>query len=148
MLTNLLIAAVVAVTPMSDNYYSDVSPETADYITESVISHEYYEYLDFNGDGELTIADAVGILQKYKYNCLCGNTMTFSEKEVFEIIWENFRNDEFVYYEIDCINGNPCIQYRVTAETITNCDVYIKFENRSVNVQVQINPFTESIRVI
>ena len=141
--TIFMAIALTARPAPAENYYSWVSPEIADVIQECVIDGEYREYLDFNGDGNLNIADVVGVLKRYQDNCTYGNTITLDSKVIDSIITENY-TEAAVYYEI---NGNPA-QYELTAREIMTAEIYIEFENGSDIVEVELNPYTEAITVI
>ena len=59
-----VVLALTASPQPTGNYCSDISLETAQEIQELVINGQYREYLDFKGDGELTIADVVGVSKR------------------------------------------------------------------------------------
>ena len=145
----IFLALALSSSPMpAENYYSWISPEIAEEITNDVISGNTDKlFLDFNGDGKLTIADAVGVKRRYEYNCTYGNNITLSAETVYSIAEENF-TDDVVYYEIDNINGNSCREYELTTECIITCDIYYEFADYSKNIKVEINPFTETTTVI
>ena len=103
-MTALLIAAAT--------YYAAISPEVSTEIKELAIKGEYREYLDYNGDGKLTIADAVGVERQYNYNVEHGNTVIFDREDVQEIIAENYA-DVPIQWEISSINDEPCRLYDV-----------------------------------
>lgn len=160
MLNTLFICcSLLAGTPQpAENYHSWISPEISDIIIDKVINEEYYEHLDFNGDGELTIADAVGVYKRYEDNITYGNEITLDEETIIDIAWENYTTDymereDFVensllYYEIDFINGEPCRQYELTAEEILTAHIYYEFtDDTTGSIDVVINPFMETIQV-
>ena len=65
----IFLALALTSSPIpAKNYYSWISPEIADEIQELVISGEYREYLDFKGDGKLSMADVVGVRKRYQNN--------------------------------------------------------------------------------
>ena len=141
----LALALTSSPTP-AENYYSWISPEIADEIQELVINGEYREYLDFNGDGKLNMADVVGVRKRYQDNITFGNEITLDSDTVESIVLENY-TEEFIYWEIDRINGVPCRQYEVTVNEITEAEIYMEFENHSDTIIVEINPFEETINV-
>ena len=96
MLVEIMTAAALVAAP---NYYAEISPETAMEIQELVLDGEYREYLDFNGDGELNIADVVGVSRKYQDNCRYGNEITLDREAVNDIVLENYA-DDLIYWEI------------------------------------------------
>lgn len=129
------------------NYYSWFSPEIADNVIQCVVNGEYHEHLDFNGDGQLTVADAVGILRRYSDNIEYGNELTVDTETVESIIEENY-NVDCIYWEIDFVNGQPCRKYELTVDEITTANIYLEFEDDTMdNVEIEINPFEEIVRV-
>lgn len=156
-----LIFTVLAATSSpqpAENYHSWISPQIADIVQQYIIDGKYYNHLDFNGDGELNIADVVGISKRYQDNVQYGNEITLDEETIIDIAWENYTTDymereDFVensllYYEIDFINGEPCRQYELTAEEILTAHIYYEFtDDTTGGIDVVINPFTETIQV-
>ena len=145
-----LIFTVLALTtsPMpKENYYASISPDIATEIQELVIDGEYREYLDFNGDGKLTIADVVGVSKRYQDNCKYGNEITLDRDVVDSIVSENY-SEACIYWEIDRVNGELTRQYELTADDIMTAEIYVEFESYSECVMVEVNPFTETITVI
>lgn len=129
------------------NYYSWFSPEIANNIVDCVINEEYHEHLDFNGDGVLSIADAVGVLHRYYDNIEYGNELTVDSDTIQSIIEENY-SVECVQWEIDFVNGEPCRKYELTVNEITTANIYLIFEDDTTdNVAIEINPFEEIVRV-
>lgn len=144
----IFLALALTSSPMpSGNYYASVSPDIADEITELVISGEYRGYLDFNGDGILSMADAVGVAKRYQDNCKYGNEITMDRETVEAIVMENY-TDEAIYWEIDKVNGQLCRQYKLTVDDITTAEIYLEFSGFSECVTVELNPYTETITVI
>ena len=144
MLVEIMTAAALVAAP---NYYAEISPETAMEIQELVINGEYREYLDFNGDGELNIADVVGVSRKYQDNCRYGNEITLDSEAVNDIVLENYA-DDLIYWEIYRVNGNLTRQYELTASEIMTAEIYVEFEEDGDSVIVEVNPFTEMITVL
>ena len=130
----------------SENYGSWISPEIADTIQECVINGEYREYLDFNGDKELNMADVVSVRKRYQDNIRYGNEITLEKETVYDIVLENY-TDELIYWEIDRINGQLCRQYELTVSEVTEAEIYVEFESYSDTIIVEINPFEETINV-
>ena len=129
------------------NYYSWFSPEIANNIIECVVNDEYHEHLDFNGDGVLSVADAVGVLHRYYDNIEYGNELTVDGDTVQSIIEENY-SVECVQWEIDFVNDEPCRKYELTVNEITTANIYLIFEDDTTdNVAIEINPFEEIVRV-
>lgn len=144
----IFLALALTSSPMpSENYYASVSPDIADEITELVISGEYREYLDFNGDGKLSMADIVGVAKRYQDNCRYGNELTMDSETVNAIVLENY-SESPIYWEIDRVNGQLCRQYELTVNDIATAEIYLEFEEFSDCVTVELNPYTETISVI
>ena len=149
MKTALIFTALALTTsPMpADNYHANISPEIAMEIQELVIDGEYREYLDFNGDGALNMADVVGVSKRYQDNITYGNEITLDRDVVDSIVSENYTS-ECIYWEIDRINNELTRQYELTADDIMTAEIYVEFESYSECVMVEVNPFTETITVI
>lgn len=129
------------------NYYSWISPEIADYIVNSVINGEYHEYLDFNGDGDLNIADAVGVLRRYYDNIEYGNKLTVDGETVESIILENY-NINCTYWEFNSINSVSCKEYSFTVNEIATANIYLEFADGTTdNISIEVNPFEEFVQV-
>ena len=128
----------------SENYYAEISPEVSAEIQQLVIAGEYREYLDFNGDGKLTIADSVGVERKYQYNVSNGNIVVFDREDAQEIIAENYA-DSPVEWEISSINDEPCTLYEVEISDITRLTILLDFVERGETLEIQVNPYTESL---
>ena len=144
----IFIALALTSSPQpSENYFAEISPDIATEIQELVIDGEYREYLDFNGDGNLNIADVVGVRKRYQDNCKYGNEITLDSEVIDSIVSENY-SEACIYWEIDRVDGNLTRQYELTASEIMQAEIYIEFENSSECVMVEVNPFTESITVI
>ena len=135
-MTALLIAAAT--------YYAAISPEVSTEIQELAIKGEYREYLDYNGDGKLTIADADGVERKYQHNVEHGNTVIFDREDVESIIAENYA-DSPIQWEICGINGEPCRTYDVEICEVTRLTVVLDFAEYGESLEIQVNPYTESI---
>lgn len=137
----MIIGCAVAA---SENYYSEISPEVSAEIQELVIAGEYREYLDFNGDGKLTIADSVGVERKYQYNVQNGNTVIFDREDVQSIVAENYA-DSPIQWEICGINDEPCRVYEVEISEVTRLTILLDFVEYGESLEIQVNPYTESI---
>ena len=144
----IFIALALTSSPAPANtYFASISPETAAEVQELVINGEYRQYLDYNGDNVLSIADVVGILKRYQDNTTHGNEITMDGETIQSIIAENY-SEECIYYEIYRVNDQLTRQYEVTADEISSAEVYIEFENFSDVVKVELNPYTETITVL
>lgn len=143
----LLLTAAMAVSAPAETYYSWYSPEIAHTISEYVVSGEYHEHLDYNGDGKLTIADVIAVEKHYQNNCRYGNEITFNRENAWKIAAENYP-DELLYWEIDRVDGELCRKYELTVSDITELEIYLEFEGYSDTLLVRLNPFEERVTVI
>lgn len=143
----IFIALALTSSPQpAPNYYAEISPEIAEEMQELVISGEYRAYLDFDGNGVLNIADVVSVKKRYQDNCKYGNEITLDREAVEAIAAENYP-DSLIYWEIDRVNGELCRQYDLTANEITEAEIYLEFEEYSETVKVELNPYTEIVSV-
>lgn len=152
-MTNAIVSTFVAFALTSSpapapNYCSWISPEIAEHIETYVINGEYHEYLDFNGDGILSIADAVGVSKRYADNVKYGNEITIDVETVEDIIAENY-NVDAMYWEFDIVDGDITRKYEITTDRIITARIYIELCDYSTDfVTIEINPFEERARVI
>lgn len=145
-----LIFTLVALTSSpqpAPNYYAEISPTVSAEIQQLVLDGQYREYLDFNGDGNLNIADVVGVEKRYQDNCSYGNEITLDSETVYAIAEENY-TDDLLYWEIYRADRELTRQYELTAADIMTAEIYLEFEEYSESVTVEINPYTEIITVI
>lgn len=152
-MTNAILSTFVAFALTSSpapapNYYSWISPEIAESIKTNVINGEYHEYLDFNGDGDLNIADVVGVSKRYADNVKYGNKITIGAETVEAIVAENY-DFEAMYWEFDIVDGDITREYEITTDRIITARIYIELCDYSTEfVTIEINPFEEIARVI
>lgn len=145
---NVFVALALTASMPAANFHSWFAPEIADSIVKEVVNEEYHEHLDYNGDGELDILDAIGVMKRYNENIENGNEITLDEETVQAIIEENYKK-ECIYWEIDFIDNQPCRKYEYTADKITTANIYLEFEDDTIdNVKVEINPFKEIVSVL
>ena len=147
-ITPIFLAFALTSSPApAPNYCSWISPEIADHITECVINREYHEYLDFNGDGELNIADVVGVRKRYQDNVKYGNEITVDSEVVQAIFDENVM--DVMYWEFDSVDNEITRQYEITADSIITADIYCELTDFSTeHITIEINPFEERVSVI
>ena len=147
-ITPIFLAFALTSSPApAPNYYSWISPEIADHITECVINGEYHEYLDFNGDGELNIADVVGVRKRYQDNVKYGNEITVDSEVIQAIFDENVM--DVMYWEFDSVDNEITRQYEITADSIITADIYCELTDFSTeHITIEINPFEEKVSVI
>lgn len=152
-MTNAILSTFVAFALTSSpapapNYYSWISPEIAEHIEAYVINGEYHEYLDFNGDGVLNIADVVGVSKRYADNVKYGNEITIDAETVEDIVAENYDVDA-MYWEFDMVDGDITREYEITTDRIITARIYIELSDYSTDfVTIEINPFEERAIVI
>ena len=158
MLKEIFLAVALTSSPQpAENYNSWISPAIADIVQQYVLDGKFYNHLDFNGDGELSIADVVGISKRYQDNVQYGNEITLDYETIIDIGWENFSEsldreyfveNELLYWEIYRVNDSLCRQYELTVSEIATAEIYFEFEDFSDSVTVEINPYEETITVI
>ena len=141
-----IVAALTSSPQPAPNYFAEISPQITAEIQDCIINEEYRQHIDFNGDGKLTIADAVGVEKRYNDNCAYGNEITLDTETVYSIAEENYP-DELIYWELDRINGELTRQYETAFNDVTEAEIHLEFENYSDTVTVEINPFTEIISI-
>lgn len=141
-----LVMAATASPQPAPNYYASFAPEVAEEMQELVISGEYRAYLDFDGNGVLNIADVVSVKKRYQDNRKHGNEITLDREAIEAIAAENYP-DSLIYWEVDRVNGELCRQYELTASEIIEAEIYLEFETYCDTVKVELNPYTEVVRV-
>lgn len=144
MFKGIIIAAALIAAP-SENYYSWVSPEIADAIIAEATAGNYHEYLDYNGDGALTMADAVCVARKYQQNVELGNEITVAEADVIDVLTENYT--DVIEWEITRINGEETAVRMFTADDITEAEIRVEMPSKTEYITIEANPFTELISV-
>jgi hypothetical protein len=141
------IAYAIEEKPMpADTYYSWYSPQIANNILQYIINEEYHPHVDFNGDGILTLSDAVSVYQRYNYNVKYGNTITLDENYINRVAEENGLN--IIYWEIYKINNDACREYEYTANDITTVYVWYEEEEKGDSLIIELNPFEEKMQVM
>jgi len=141
------IAYTIEEKPMpADTYYSWYSPQIANNILQYIINEEYHPHVDFNGDGILTLSDAVSVYQRYNYNVKYGNTITLDENYINRVAEENGLN--IIYWEIYKINNDVCREYEYTANDITTVYVWYEEEEKGDSLIIELNPFEEKMQVM
>lgn len=145
-ITAICISAVMIAAP-AGNYYAEISPKISAEIINCIINGEYRQHIDYNGDGNLTIADAVCVEKRYQNNCIYGNFLEFTSDDVREIIAENYAEYP-IQWEICSVNDNPCRCYDITVSEITDINILFEWENQSEIIKVELNPYTEIYEVL
>lgn len=141
------IAYAIEEKPISaDTYYSWYSPQIANNILQYIINEEYHPHVDFNGDGILTVSDAVNVYQRYNYNVKYGNTITLDSSYIDMVAEENGLN--IIYWEIYKIENDVCREYEYTANDITTVYVWYEEEERGDTLIIELNPFEEKMSVM
>lgn len=144
----IFIVAALTLSPQpAPNYFAEISPQITAEIQDCIINEEYRQHIDFNGDGVLTIADAVGVEKRYSDNCTYGNSITVDSEVIHSIATENYP-DDLIYYEIDFVNGELTErQYEITVSDVTEISIYFEFPEMSETIHIVADPFTESVTV-
>ena len=127
------------------------SLSTANTIMTATVNEEYHAFMDYNGDGVLSVMDAIGVLKKYHENSTSGNTLTYGESDVLAVVEENLNPSEysdFFYYEIDFVNGEPCRLYSYDYSEYTVLHVYCEVNDNVFQYTVGIDPITETATVL
>lgn len=141
-MTAILAASLLIPSP---TYHSWYSPEVATTIMNDVVNNESNPYLDYDGDGEETILDAIGVLKRYYSNITNGNTITFDENEFADIMEEN--GIDAIYYEIDMTDQHFCRRHSFTADKVMSIHIYYETEEACSGFWVELDPFKELISV-
>lgn len=138
----------LATLALATTFHSWFAPEISETIVKDVVNSESHAYLDYDGDGEETLLDAVGVLKRYYTNLENGNTYTFNNKDVAEIMEENGNTPG--YWEIDFVDNSVCRKYEVTVDKVTQINLYVEYyeDNYAENWTIEINPFKELTTVI
>ena len=139
----VILLAAALIMPPAETYYSWMSPEIADEIMSEVATGNYHAYLDYNGDGELTVSDAVCVAKRYNDNCANGNTYGLTTEKLREIIAENFV--DCISWEICSTNGKPCRMYDLTVNEVTDAEIYVEFAENSETFTLEIDPYKELV---
>lgn len=148
-LTNIFLALAMTSSPTpSENYNSYISPEISnEIIMDITCGNADKMYLDFNGDSELNIADAVGVLKRYTDNVNNGNELTIDSETVSAIYAENFTED-MEYFEFYRVNDETCREYEVSVSDISIVDIWVENENIGTTIKVKVNPIEEYVEVL
>lgn len=136
-----IMTAVAMMTAPAPTFCAPCSIDGAVTCMNLVVNSRYNEGFDYDGDGVLTVLDAVSISKRGAYNSTYGNTFTFGEKEVMEVVEENLNPEEYsdyFYYEIDFINGIPCRKYEISTDSITDVHVYCEVNDEIFQFTVRI----------
>lgn len=146
MMTAILTAFALSATS-AFGMVNGYSPSTADTIMTATVNEEYHAFMDYNGDGVLSVMDAIGVLKKYHENSTSGNTLTYGESDVLAVVAENLNPSEysdFFYYEIDFVNGESCRLYSYDYSEYTVLHVYCEVNDSVFQYTVGIDPITET----
>lgn len=140
--------AVSALANPAETYHSWFAPEITETICDYIANEEYHAHVDYNGDGQLSIADAVCVSRRYEENCDFGNEITVDFETVNAIAEENF-NAPVMEWEFCEINNEITCEYQIITSEIISATIRYEFEDFSVEyVEIEINPFEEKIKVV
>lgn len=142
-----VMSLIVGCAIVSGNYYAEYSDNVAMEIMECAANNEYRSHLDFNGDGKLTVVDAVNVAKRYHDNLENGNTLQVNAEIIYDIATENY-SDDLIYYEIYSVNGENCREYDMEISDVTEISVWLEFENYGESLEIQVDPFREVIEVL
>lgn len=153
-IVSILSMAVTLLNPArpepAPNYYSWYSEDIASQVMEYAVNDEYYSHLDFDGDGVLSVMDAVAIRKRYICNVINKTPFHFGESDVMEIVKENYSADsysEYFYYEIDFVDGSVCRAYEMDFENPAYIHVYLEMNDETKGFYVMISPAEENYAV-
>lgn len=150
--TFLILAALIGAPQPAPAYRQPIGGETADAMLQQIIENQgeapAEPAADFNGDGVLSIADYTGSTRRHHITTANGSEVTADGATVEAIAAEIFPGQELIYYEFDCIGGQYCRKYEVTAAEIITVDIYFEFADWSTTARAEINPRTETITII
>lgn len=150
MMTAILTAFALSATS-TFGMVNGYSLSTANTIMTATVNEEYHAFMDYDGDGVLSVMDAIGVLKKYHENSTNGNTLTYGESNVLAVVEENLNPSEysdFFYYEIDFVNGEPCRLYSYDYSEYTVLHVYCEVNDNVFQYTVGIDPITETATVL
>lgn len=144
------LACAVSLVP-APTFGSWVSPETADTCLSYVVSGDYYEYMDFDGNGVLDVLDAVQIYKAYTLNLENSVPYTFGESDVLDVVTENLNPSEYsdyFYYEIDFVDGCPCREYEITTDSNITVHVYCEVNDSIFQFTAMVEPAKQLVSVL
>lgn len=150
MMTAILTAFALSATS-TFGMVNGYSLSTANTIMTATVNEEYHAFMDYDGDGVLSVMDAICVLKKYHENSTNGNTLTYGESDVLAVVEENLNPSEysdFFYYEIDFVNGEPCRLYSYDYSEYTVLHVYCEVNDNVFQYTVGIDPITETATVL
>lgn len=129
----------------ADGYYSWVSPEVSDEIGFYLSCGISPLFLDYNGDGDLTVSDAVCVYRRYLDNVEFGNELTVDSETVSEIVAENYDSLPVSwYFDVEGLQSES-----VTVCDVTDAVLHLEFDDGSeADVLLQIDPFQEMAFVV
>lgn len=148
----LILAALAGAPEPAPEFRAPISDETAAAIVDTITSDDEAApapALDFNGDGALTIADAVGIARRHYISTHEHTEITIDRETVAAIAAELYPDDiqTYFYYEIDFVDGSPCRKYELTSSDIVTIDIYFEFDEWQTSHRAEVNPYTETITI-
>lgn len=140
-----LVFALTTGTPQPmPNYGLPTTQESVDTLMEFVLDDVYKLHLDFNADLQLNLADVVSAKRRYE-EIQSFNEVTFEYETVEEMFETNCIAP--IYWEIDSIDNKIVRKYKVTTNKTAIVDIYFELENGSGNMEVTINPTSETATI-
>lgn len=141
MVTGIFLAMALHTTMPAENYNSWFSPEIASVVADATVNGEYYQHLDFNGDGVLNAVDTFSIYKRYTENETYGNELTVDEDTIYSIVEENYNLDDVVEWEL--------MGYDNKFSEMSNVDLLVRMDDGSAEMlTLVINPIEERITVV
>lgn len=129
----------------ADSYYSWVSEDVANEIGFYLSCDMSPLFLDYNGDGFLTVSDAVCVYRRYLDNIEFGNELTVDEDTAFEIACENYDSQPVSWF----FDVRGLKSHTVTVQSVTDAVLHLEFDDGSeADVILQIDPFQEMCFVV
>ena len=134
----LIFMGIVAI---ASSFSMGFSPSTAETIMYHCAEQTYDERYDFDGDGNETVLDAIGVLKQYYQNVENEQTITL-DREIVNQLLEQETSDEVIYWEIDFVEKEVCRKYEYTANKDTRLHIYYETEIECSGFEVVVEPFT------
>lgn len=141
MVSNIFLLLALQLTMPAENYNSWFSPEIASVVAEATINGEYYQHLDFNGDGVLNAVDAFSIYKRYTENETYGNELTVDEDTIYSIVEENYNMDDVMEWEL--------MGYDNKFSEMSYVDLLVRMNDGTAEIiTLVVNPVEERITVV
>lgn len=129
-------------------YKQPTTLETVEYVKShmTVCDDQYYLDADYDGDGNVTIVDAILAKQRVDAVQEFGNTVVI-DSDVCKSIVDEVSEDQVIYWEIDFIGDEVTRTYEFSASEETRFHIYYETEEWCRGVYCVVNPISEEIIV-